>query len=59
MAKRRYFVLNSLSGIIGNVALTTYFSTPFYFMPLPKPNAIAAEILAFGTKYYLIILFDR
>ena len=58
MTKKKNYILTALCGLIGTIALTTYFSAPFNFMPLPVPNATAAEVFTFGTKYHSTILFD-
>jgi len=56
MWKKQNIVLTSLCGLIGTIALTLYFSTPFNWMPLPPPNATIAQIFVFGNKYHTAIL---
>ncbi|HEY1872615.1 MAG TPA: hypothetical protein VGG71_16255 [Chitinophagaceae bacterium] len=58
MLNRSNIILTSLSGLLGTVALTLYFSAPFTWMPLPPSNATAIEILEFGRKYHTAILID-
>ena len=50
--------LTALAGILGTVALVAYYAAPFTFMPLPPANAPAAQVIAFGTAYQNVILFD-
>ncbi|HXB45515.1 MAG TPA: hypothetical protein VNV85_15725 [Puia sp.] len=56
--KQSNIILTSACGIVGTIALTLYFSAPFNWLPLPPPNATAAQIFAFGTKYHGAILLD-
>lgn len=50
--------LAALSGILGTVALTLYFSAPFTWMPLPPPNATEQQLFTFGSHYHTQILWD-
>ena len=50
--------LTALAGILGTVALVAYYAAPVTFMPLPPANAPAAQVIAFGTAYQNVILFD-
>jgi len=58
LSQRPYLLLTAACGILGTIALTVYFSAPFWLMPLPQPTATTEEIIAFGTKYHTIILWD-
>jgi hypothetical protein len=58
MPSRRFRFLTAACGILGTIALTVYFSAPFWLMPLPPPNATSAQIISFGTKYRTVILWD-
>lgn len=58
MTNRTSINFISLCGLAGTISLTVYFSAPFTFMPLPPPNATAAQVLEFGAKYHSIILLD-
>ncbi len=58
MHNRTSILLTAACGILGTVALTLYFSAPFWLMPLPAPNATAEEIFSFGTKYRVVIYWD-
>ncbi len=50
--------LTALCGVLGTIALTLYFTAPFISLPLPPPNATAAQMLTFGKTYHTTILFD-
>lgn len=58
LSRRSSILLTAACGILGTIALTVYFSAPFWLMPLPQPTATTEEIIAFGTKYHTIILWD-
>ena len=58
MSRRIYFVLAAVSGILGTVALSIYFSAPFWFLPLPPANATVGQVASFGKSYHGLILFD-
>ena len=58
MNNRRNIILTAACGLTGTIALTTYFSAPFNFLPLPPPNATAIQVFEFGAKYHSIILLD-
>ena len=51
MAARSYYILTAVCGILGTIALTIYFSAPFWLMPLPQPDATMEQIVSFGKKY--------
>lgn len=55
---RSTYILVALCGILGTIALTTYFAAPWTFMPLPAANATIAQLQTFGIKYHSTILFD-
>ena len=58
MSLRLSTSLTAISGILGTIALTVYFSAPFWLMPLPAPDASTDQIIAFGNKYHQVILVD-
>ena len=58
MRLRLSVVLTAISGFLGTIALSIYFSAPFWLLPLPAADATAEQVSAFGTKYHDIILFD-
>ena len=58
MASRTTLRLIAASGLIGTIALTIYFSAPFWFLPLPPPNAKTGQIIEFGKRYRDLISFD-
>jgi len=53
---KRY--LTSVSGILGTILLTLYFTAPFQWMPLPPPDATMEQIIAFGKSYHVEIMVD-
>ena len=58
MRRRPATILVSLSGLLGTVALTLYFSAPFTWMPLPPPDTTAPQLLKFDKEYHTAILAD-
>lgn len=48
----------ALCGLLGTAALLIYYSAPYWFMPLPAPDAPVAQVIAFGTNYQTTILVD-
>jgi hypothetical protein len=58
MTLKKQWQLTGLCGILGTVLLMTYFTAPFWLLPLPPPTANAAEIVTFGTGYHTAILWD-
>jgi hypothetical protein len=58
ITKRAVSILTGICGILGTLALVIYFSAPFWLMPLPPPNATVEQVMAFGTKYRTVILWD-
>jgi hypothetical protein len=58
MSTKTAYILTGLCGILGTVALVIYFSAPFWLMPLPPPNCTAEQVMAFGTRYHDIIIWD-
>ncbi|PWT72584.1 MAG: hypothetical protein C5B59_15505 [Bacteroidetes bacterium] len=55
----KYFIwFSACCGILGTVALTLYFSAPFWLLPLPAANASAEDLVNFGRQYRNLILFD-
>jgi hypothetical protein len=58
MNERLPRILAAVCGILGTLALTAYFAAPWTFMPLPPPNATVDQVVAFGTRYHDLILWD-
>ncbi|HEX4850505.1 MAG TPA: hypothetical protein VFV08_06840, partial [Puia sp.] len=58
MPLKNFIWFSALCGILGTIALTLYFSAPFWLLPLPPPNATADDIMNFGKQYRNLILFD-
>jgi hypothetical protein len=58
MMKDLNIVLTSVCGLLGTIALTLYFSAPYNWLPLPSPNATAAQIYKFSISYNTAILLD-
>jgi hypothetical protein len=58
MSTKTAYILTGFCGILGTVALVIYFSAPFWLMPLPPPKCTVEQVMAFGTKYHNIIIWD-
>ncbi len=54
----RWKILAALCGLLGTAALVAYYTAPFTWLPLPAPNATAAQVQAFGSQYHDQILWD-
>ncbi len=57
-ALSRWKIPAALCGLLGTAALVAYYAAPFTWMPLPPPNATAAQVGAFGSQYQGQILWD-
>jgi len=51
-------ILAAACGILGTAALVAYYAAPWTFLPLPAPDAPAAQVIAFGARYHDLILLD-
>ena len=57
-SSRSNYIVAAVCGIAGTIALSIYFSAPFWLIPLAPPNASAEHIMQFGRGYRTVILWD-
>jgi hypothetical protein len=55
-SSKSFRIFISVCGILGCVALVTYFTAPFVLFPFPSPNASTSQIIADVTHYQFYYL---